>query len=103
MTSNQLSQRDLQNLDISVKILSTPPKYLVKYLTSFELYRLSQLFNSLSSIDQQHITYKKFYKIFNNYLQKTISELNSHEKHLRKLCLTFKTLISFLSNRFNLG
>lgn len=85
MTSNRLSQTDLQTLDISLKILRTPSKLLVKFLTPFELYRLSQFFISLSSIDNQYITYKKFHQVFYNYLQTTIPELNSHEKHLRKL------------------
>jgi len=71
-------------LDISLKILRTPPKSLVNSLTSFELYRLSQLFISLSSIDNQSITYNKFHQVFNTYLLTTMPELNANEKHLRK-------------------
>ncbi|CAF4059544.1 unnamed protein product [Adineta steineri] len=81
ITSNRLSQIDLLNLDISLKILRIPPKFLVNSLTSFELYRLSQLFLSLSSIDNPSITQNKFHQIFNNYFLTTMPELNSDEKH----------------------
>jgi len=56
----------------------------VNSLTPFELYRLSQFLISLSSIDNQCINSNKFHQIFHTYLLKTMSELNSDEKHLRK-------------------
>jgi hypothetical protein len=84
ISSNRLSQSDIITLDVSLKILRTPSKFLVNSLTPFELYRLSQLFISLSSNDNQYITYHKFHQVFNTYLQITIPELNSNEKYLRK-------------------
>ncbi|CAF0714356.1 unnamed protein product [Adineta steineri] len=89
ITSNRLSQIDLLNLDISLKILRIPSKFLVNSLTSFELYRLSQLFLSLSSIDNPSITQNKFHQIFNNYFLTTMPELNSDEKHLHLNALAY--------------
>jgi len=62
ITSNQLLQSDLFTLDICLKIVRIPSKCLVHFLTEFELYRLSQLFLSLPSGDNQCITSNKIYK-----------------------------------------
>ncbi|CAF3270711.1 unnamed protein product [Rotaria sp. Silwood2] len=97
ITSNRLSQADLLILDVSMKIFHTSPKFLVNSLTSFELYRLSQLFISLSSIDNQCVTYNKFQQVFNTYLLAIMPELNSNEKHLHLEALAY----SFLGNVIN--
>ncbi|CAF1083646.1 unnamed protein product [Rotaria sordida] len=92
ITSNRLPQADLLILDVSMKIFHTSPKFLVNALTSFELYRLSQLFISLSSTDNQCITYNKFHQVFNTYLLAIMPELNSNEKHLHLEALAYSFL-----------
>ena len=84
VTFNRLSKTDLFNLDVNMKILRTPPTHLVNSLTSFELYRLSQIFLSLSSSDNQYITYYKFHEIFNNYFHTIMPEIDSNETKIRK-------------------
>lgn len=85
ITSNRLSHRDLLIIDVSMKILNTPPKFLVYGLTQFELYGLSQLFILLSSEDNQYIASTKFNECFNTYLSAIQPELDSNEKYSRKV------------------
>ncbi|CAF4588806.1 unnamed protein product [Rotaria socialis] len=91
ITSNRLSQLDLLILDICMKIFHTPVKSLVHALTTFELYRLSQLFISLSSADNRCASYNKTNEFFNTYLLAIIPEINSNEKklHLEALLYSF--------------
>ena len=84
ISSNRLTQADLLILDISIKLLNTSPQLLVPSLSSFEVYRLSQLFLFLSSTDQQYITYERFNQLFSTYLLAATSELDSQETYFRK-------------------
>ena len=91
ITSNRLSQLDLFILDVSMKIFHTPAEFLVHALTPFELYRLSQLFLSLSSTDNRCTSYNKSNEFFNAYLLAIIPEMNSNDKQLRKLLFFFQS------------
>ena len=84
ISSNRLTQADLLILDLSIKLLNTSPELLVSSLSSFEVYRLSQLFLFLSSTDQQYITYERFNQLFSTYLLAATSELDSQETYFRK-------------------
>lgn len=84
ISSNRLTQADLLILDVSIKLLNTSPELLVSSLSSFEVYRLSQLFLFLSSTDQQYITYERFSELFSAYLLAATSELDSQETYFRK-------------------
>ncbi|CAF1187331.1 unnamed protein product [Adineta ricciae] len=80
ISTNRLTQTDLLLLDVSLKIVRTPPKLLVNSLSTFELYRISQLFLAFSSPDKQSITYDKFQQILNMYLMTTVAELKPDER-----------------------
>ena len=88
--SNRLTQVDLLILEISLKLLRTPPSQLVSSLSQFELYRLSQLFLQVSSPDHQYINNDQFEKTFRSFLRTTMSDFHTEDdENLRKIIIRF--------------
>lgn len=84
LISNRLSPSDLFTLDLSLKIIRVPAEQLMHLLSPWELFRLSELFLSFSSLDHQYVSHQKFDQIFHRYLQRTMPELNFTDEQLRR-------------------